>query len=91
VKRGQLVMVYEDPITKLRCEGQAVLVRPVEEGRPLERWMVRFVGTGLPEQPVLRAVWPQDVQNESPVQAIPACNCKPSGNLAADEERFEPR
>lgn len=46
LKQSQVVMIYEDPYTRLKPEGQAVLLRrlAVLGGVPAaERWMVRFV------------------------------------------------
>ncbi len=49
MQAGELVTVYEDPITRKRPNGRARLVtrRPRQEviaGYTLERWDVRFAG-----------------------------------------------
>lgn len=48
MKRGDLVTIYEDPLTEKRSEGEAYLVsnlaRARVDGLTVERWMVRFVG-----------------------------------------------
>ena len=41
----QMVMVYEDPITKLIPEGKAILLEPVkfDNNDDLSIWIVRFI------------------------------------------------
>ena len=40
--KGQVVKVYEDPITEQILEGEAKLLELLWIGRPLEYWRVRF-------------------------------------------------
>ena len=42
MKRGDKVMIYQDPLTQENPEGEAILVRCVESGAPVERWRVAF-------------------------------------------------
>ncbi len=45
MKSGDIVMIYEDPITELKEEGEAELGELVHEARysgDLETWCVRF-------------------------------------------------
>ena len=51
MKAGDIVSVYEDPITQTRLEGRAVLVNKVRDEMEnigghyrIERWDVRFEG-----------------------------------------------
>lgn len=48
MKRNQIVMIYEDPITRQKREGKAKLLRLVraDVGDGLELWEVRFVDDG---------------------------------------------
>ena len=50
LKRGDKVTIYQDPITELRPEGTARLIRKLghDDGGSftLERWIVRFEGDG---------------------------------------------
>lgn len=46
MEKGQIVTIYEDPITKTRVEGRATLLRKIREypeGHQ-ERWKVHFLG-----------------------------------------------
>ncbi len=47
MKVGDIVTVYEDPITRMKPEGKARLVEKIRGVRlwftPLERWKVRFL------------------------------------------------
>ena len=44
---GQLVMVYEDPITCVTPEGKATLIEHIWNPEPyFEYWTVHFVGDG---------------------------------------------
>jgi hypothetical protein len=38
-------MIYEDPVTQTKPEGEAVLLRKVSEDEYSERWIVRFTGS----------------------------------------------
>lgn len=50
MKAGDVVTVYQDPISRTQPEGEARLVRCIDKGadpaapQRLERWKVRFVG-----------------------------------------------
>ena len=50
MKVGDVVTVYDDPITQTRSQGEAVLVHceaddmGIYEGRRYQRWTVRFRG-----------------------------------------------
>lgn len=44
MKKGDIVTIYEDPITEKIPEGKAVLLRPVNSDEDLEWWEVRFKG-----------------------------------------------
>jgi hypothetical protein len=42
-KVNQKVMIYEDPISKKRPEGEAILRKFIDDlGGGLERWIVKF-------------------------------------------------
>lgn len=42
-------MVYQDPLTEQRPEGEAVLMEKVGENEHTEDWRVSFVGDKSPE------------------------------------------
>ena len=43
MKRGQQVIIYEDPVTEQKPEGIAILVKQLPYTMPgYERWTVRF-------------------------------------------------
>ena len=42
--KGKTVKIYQDPFTKEKLEGEAVLVRPIHIDPEFEEWEVRFVG-----------------------------------------------
>lgn len=45
LKKGQMVNVYELPLTSEKLEGKAVLIRNCKlYFQHLEQWLVRFVG-----------------------------------------------
>lgn len=45
MKKGQVVTIYEDPITQTKVEGQARLLRKeCDLGDGLEYWAVKFLG-----------------------------------------------
>lgn len=46
LKKGDRVVIYDDPITKKRPEGTAHLVLQRSDDRELQRWVVRFEGDG---------------------------------------------
>lgn len=48
MKSGDTIVVYEDPLTKEKPEGKAVLLRKNGTvGPEMERWMVRFEDDGF--------------------------------------------
>lgn len=45
MKRGDTVTIYEDPITREKPEGQAVLLKRIDSAdSDMERWRVQFKG-----------------------------------------------
>lgn len=46
MKQGDVVMIYEDPITKQQPEGKARLREKLAHNSNREYWVVRFVGDG---------------------------------------------
>lgn len=48
MKKGQIVIIYEDPITCQRREGEAKLVSQMrgDTGDGLELWEVKFINDG---------------------------------------------
>lgn len=46
LKSGQVIMVYQDPLTENRPEGEAKLIRKLDENKldQTEYWDVLFVG-----------------------------------------------
>ena len=49
MQKGDEVMVYQDPITKKKEEGKAVLLKELSregfvDGKQLTRWLVHFLG-----------------------------------------------
>ena len=55
-KKSQTVLIYEDPITQTKPEGQAVLLRKLSEDEYFERWIVRFESAGNEEPNVERKI-----------------------------------
>jgi hypothetical protein len=51
MKTGDVVMIYEDPITKQKPEGAATLAEQVREddGDGLSMWAVKFIDEPLSE------------------------------------------
>jgi hypothetical protein len=48
MKRGDVVTIYQDPITKQKPEGKAKLVKQISTAEGgLERWTVQFVSDGF--------------------------------------------
>ena len=48
MKKGDTVMVYEDPLTEQKPEGEAVLLKRQDFClNGMERWQVRFVSDGF--------------------------------------------
>ena len=49
MKKGDVVMIYQDPLTQEKEEGQARLIRCVgdqNDGCCTEYWQVKFLGDG---------------------------------------------
>ena len=50
MKKGDVVQIYEDPITKQKPEGQAELIKRLAYGEnklpKIERWEVKFLHDG---------------------------------------------
>ncbi len=46
MKKNDIVMIYEDPITQERPEGKAILLECIDNDRNPERWIVRFKSDG---------------------------------------------
>ena len=44
MKKGEIVTIYEDPLTEKKMEGKARLVEEIVSDPPLESWYVRFIG-----------------------------------------------
>lgn len=44
MKKGDIVTIYQDPLTKQEVEGQAQLREHEYDHRNLEYWQVRFLG-----------------------------------------------
>lgn len=42
--RGAVVMIYQDPFTRQRPEGQARLLSLLSDDGETQRWRVRFLG-----------------------------------------------
>lgn len=70
MRPGDVVNIYEDPITRKKAEGIATLERKigdydVYEGMVLERWEVRFFtkGGGVEEETFERIVSYEEGEN----------------------------
>jgi hypothetical protein len=44
MKKGDIVTIYIDPLTKQKAEGQAQLIRFISEAHDMEFWKVKFLG-----------------------------------------------
>lgn len=49
MKKGEIVTIYHDPLTRTKPEGQAELLTKVSENKNLKRefWEVRFLSDGI--------------------------------------------
>jgi hypothetical protein len=56
MKKGDTVTIYQDPLTKKNKEGQARLVRLINDGGEFECWKVRFLGGDAGEPLVCRFI-----------------------------------
>ncbi len=56
LEKGMWVKIYEDPITGIKIEGKAKLIKEHQPdcGDGISYWLVQFEGLGEPE--VLRAI-----------------------------------
>ena len=60
LKKGDTVMIYQDPITTLKEEGEAILLnKAYNEGHIdkywcLERWIVRFISDNYTTQRTIK-------------------------------------
>jgi len=45
-QKGDIVMVYEDPVTEQKPEGKAELLKLIIPGTDQEYWKVRFIDDG---------------------------------------------
>jgi hypothetical protein len=53
--KGQVVMIYEDPVTELKPEGKARLIVREGVGRNgLETWKVRFIDDGFTANRIIK-------------------------------------
>lgn len=50
MKKGDKVMIYEDPVTQLKPEGEAKLIKKIEEHHGMEYWVVNFLSDGYDVQ-----------------------------------------
>lgn len=47
MKKGDILEIFEDPITKIKSEGNAKLVKRLENfDQDMERWQVKFISDG---------------------------------------------
>jgi len=57
LKKGQIVTIYEDPLTQKKPEGKAKLLscigKPINQ--PLERWWIQFLDDDF-NSPVYRLI-----------------------------------
>jgi len=49
--KGDIVMIYQDPVTRQKPEGEAVLFELISQDEDFERWGVVFVPTSGLEDP----------------------------------------
>lgn len=48
MKRGDIVKIYQDPITERELDGEARLITPVPySGKDFEQWLVEFLDDGM--------------------------------------------
>ena len=53
MKKGDIVKIYEQPLTETKYEGEAKLVSFIKRGNIIELWRVKFICDG---QIVSRAI-----------------------------------
>lgn len=56
MKKGDIVTIYQDPLTKQEVEGQARLVKFINDGGEFECWKVKFLNAGAGEPLVYRFI-----------------------------------
>ncbi len=65
LKKGQVVTIFEDPISRLKPEGKATLVKFESKDNDgiynMERWQVRFQGDS---ETFSRKIMPQDQKHK---------------------------
>lgn len=47
MKRGDIVVIFEDPLTEKKIEGKARLIRLESKDHSTERWAVKFLDDGM--------------------------------------------
>jgi len=63
MEKGQIITVYEDPITQTKIEGDAKLLGKIAENTDLEDWKVEFLDDGYRTERVIR-------KKEEPCQGL---------------------
>lgn len=83
---GDIVTIYQDPVTQCNPEGQAKLVRLLmsDNGDGMSRWVVRFQGD---DQCYTRLVYRQPQFSELELRAI----CEEEVEVADDFDGYSPR
>jgi hypothetical protein len=56
MQKGDVVMIYEDPITEQKPEGKAELLKKVGGDEEVEQWIVRFLDDDLKTCQTLRLI-----------------------------------
>jgi hypothetical protein len=56
MKKGDTVTIYQDPLTETNKEGQARLLRFINEDHDMEFWEVKFLAAGAGEPLVYRFI-----------------------------------
>ncbi len=54
MEKGQIVTIYEDPVTQTKIEGEAKLLGKIAENTNLEDWKVEFLDDGYRTERVIR-------------------------------------
>jgi len=50
MKKGDIVTIYQDPLTQEKFEGKAVLLEFLKDDYQMERWEVHFLEDSLDER-----------------------------------------
>ena len=61
MKKGDVVSIYEQPLTETKYEGEARLISFIKRGNIIELWRVKFIDDG---QVVSRAIKIKEAYNE---------------------------